>query len=51
MRCEPCHQSQNHTRENLSNTGQVKSGILQEAYVMHAWAANSQGHTLPTLQN
>jgi len=27
MRCGPCHQSQNHTRETSSNTGQVKSGI------------------------
>ena len=27
MRCGSCHQSQNHTKETSSNTGQVKSGI------------------------
>ncbi len=37
------------------SAGHVKSGIriycsLQHAYATHAWAANSQGHTLPALQ-
>ncbi len=34
--------------QDRSNLEQEHS--LQEAYAIHAWAANSQGHTLPILQ-